>query len=167
MNLFSPDQLMLALNQYLADWTEAGQKVTRFIAKDPWHPYELIAGGPNGLCVVLSWAGASPLGNEEAEGLTLATQKLDVFLSYNPGLSVAPDDALVKGTDTRPSLLKLVGLLSRRILSMKFSDESDVRPYFRWAGTSPVTAPDGTPLRAFRMQFELDTDVEEPQPQEI
>ena len=167
MNLYSPDQLLLAMDKHLAFWNDAGQKVTRFIARDPWHPYELIATGPAGLLLVLSWAGARPLGNDEAEGLTLATQQIEVFLGYNPGLSVKPDAALVEGTAAKPSLLKLVGLLTRRIGSMDFKDESDVRSFFRWAGTEQFVAPEGTPLRSFRIKFELDTDVEEPEPQEI
>jgi hypothetical protein len=166
MNLFSPDELLKAMDANVAQWKEAGQKITRFISKDPWHPYEIIATGPQGLCVIFHWSGADALGGEEVEGLTLATQKLEVFLSFNLGLTAQPSAALTQGTDARPSLLKLVGLLQRRIRSMDFRGETDVRRFFRWSGTEPVVTPDGIPLAAYKLKFELDTDVEELEPQE-
>ena len=166
MNLYSPDELLKAIDANLALWKEAGQKINRFISKDPWHPYELITTGPQGLCLVLHWAGATALGGEVAEGLTLATQKIEVFLSFNLGLMAQPEAALIKGNDSRPSLLKLINLLQRRVRSMDFRDETDVRRFFRWTATQPFSAPDGTPLAAYKLSFELDTDVEELEPQE-
>lgn len=167
MNLYSPDELLTAVKDHLSTWDEAGQKISLFVAKDPFHPYELLAAGPNGLIIVLAWGGADPLGNDEADDLTLATQKVEVFLGYNPGLQAQPDASLIQGSPERPALLKLQGLLTRRLREMDFQDETDVRRFFRWAGTHPVVMPDGIPMRAFKMILELDTDVEETPPQEI
>jgi len=50
---------------------------------------------------------------------------------------------------------------------MDFGDETDVRRYFRWTGTQPFSTPDDVPLAAYKLSFELDTDVEELEPQEI
>lgn len=167
MNLCSPDDLLQAVNSNLARWTEAGRKLTIYVAKDPWHPYELIAAGPQGLCVILCWAGAEALGDGEAADLTLATQKLEVYLSFNLGLTAQPSAALTAGTAERPSLLALVSLLTRRLRSLDFKDEARVQRFMRWAGTEPVTTPDGIPLAAYKIKFELDTDVEELETQEI
>jgi hypothetical protein len=167
MNLFSPDELVRAVDARLAAWTVPGYKIARYLAKDPWHPYEIIAAGPRGLCVILKWSGAVAFGDDEAEDLTLARQRLELFLSWNFGLAAKPEQALTLGDGERPSLLKTVALLIRRVREMDFKNESDVARFFKWKATEEVVTPEGVPLAAYKITFELDTDVEETEPQEI
>jgi hypothetical protein len=125
------------------------------IAKDPWHVLELLAESPSGFRIIIHWAGDQQLG--DMDDAPLVTSRLEVILSCNLGLTANAESALVEGSalTNRPSLLDLVSRVRQRILQKLWPAER-TGGNIRYVGCEPVGTPDGVPLAAYRLSFELD-----------
>jgi hypothetical protein len=162
---YTPDVLTRAVRDHLAGLKVAGMKPAASVAKDPWHVIEILMTSPRGLRLVTHWAGEEPLGDEPEA--PLSTQRVEVIVGYALGLKSSADAALVENTDERPSLLRIVAEVRGRVLSMAFGAGDASEGLFRYRGAEPVETPEGVPLAAYRLKFELDTTMPEIRPVEV
>ena len=154
MNAYSPAELLNLYKTDLNDWASKNKAVV-FIAKDPWNILELLAQSPAGMRIILAWAGDQALG-EQVQAIG-STNKLEVILSYNLGLTVQPDAALLQASADRPALLDIISDLRNRVLSLCVPDaETGVDLSARYVEGDIVTTPDGIPLSAYKLKFEFD-----------
>lgn len=160
---YSPDALTRLVRDDLEGW-DAPQAAKVSIAKDPWHVLEILADSPRGLRFIVHWAGEEALGEEPAA--PLETQRVEVIVAFALGLRSTPDAALVENQPDRPSLLKTVAAVKRRVLEMQFAADAS-EGLFRYRGTEPVETPEGVPLAAYRLRFELDTAMDDLQGREV
>lgn len=154
MDGLRPDQI-LRYAKTAVNSVVARNKGKTLIAKDPWNVLELLAESPSGFRCILHWAGDKLLGDQE--DLPLVTTRLEVILSCNLGLTADAQTALVEESNitARPSLLNIVSTIRERILQ-KLWPASYTEEQIRYVGTEPVGTPEGVPLAAYRLAFELD-----------
>lgn len=154
MHGIRPDQI-LRYAKAAVNAVVTSNKGKVYIAKDPWNVLELLAESPSGFRCILHWAGDKLLG--EQEDLPLMTSRLEVILSCNLGLTAAAETALVEESaiTARPSLLNLVNKVRERMLQ-KLWPADYTEEQIRYVGTDPVGTPEGVPLAAYRLVFELD-----------
>lgn len=156
---YTPDVLTRLVRDRLDSMAVRGMKQDVSVAKDPWHVIEILAASPRGLRLVVHWAGEEPLGEEPMA--PLSTQRVEVIVGYALGLKASADAALVENTADRPSLLKIVADVRARVLGMVFSEMDASEGLFRYRGAEPVETPEGVPLAAYRLKFELDASMPE------
>lgn len=156
---YTPDVLTDLVRRHLAGLNVRGMKPQISVAKDPWHVVEILVQSPQGLRLIVHWAGEAALGDEPAA--PLATQRIHVVIGYALGLRASADAALVENTAARPSLLRIVSDVRERVLSMAFGAADASEGLFRYAGADPEETPEGVPLAAYRLRFELDTSLPE------
>lgn len=130
------------------------------VAADPWNFLELLAERPSGWRLVLHWAGDENAQEAALEGCFCAN-RIELGVSCNLGLTATPGEQVSKRrAGGAPSLLELVALTRARVRGYVFPDHvSDRFPLYRRC--DPVTLPDGTPLAAYRLRFDL-TSTPEP-----
>ena len=145
------DEILSKLYDALSEWG-ADNNATVSIARDPFHVLEILAGNPQGFRLVAHWAGDDNV--SQHFGLPLVDHKLEVIFSYNLGLTVKPDLALITGSQTRPALYALVDLVRALVLGLAFPD-GETGTYAEYTGTETVVTPDGIPLAAYRLKFHL------------
>jgi hypothetical protein len=128
---------------------------TVHLAKDPWNVLELLAENPAGFRCIVHWAGDKNIGNRDGvENLPLVTAILQVTLSNNLGLTASPEQALAEAVPGRQPLLQLLGLAREKVLRITWPE--NLCDPIRYVGTDPVGTPEGVPLAAYMMTFELD-----------
>jgi hypothetical protein len=149
------DEILDRLKETVEAWAK-GHQATVSIALDSFNVLEILAESPTGMRVILHWAGdKNPSDILQA---AIARNEIEVILTYNLGLTLRPDLALIKGTTTRPSLLRALSDLRSLILSLAYPDEQTL-VYCVYVGTEPFITPEGMPLAAYRMHFQLDSAV--------
>ncbi len=162
---YTPDVLTRLVRDHLKGLRIAGMKPEISVAKDPWHVMEILMISPRGLRLVVHWGGEDPLGDEPAA--PLSTQRVDAIVGYALGLKATADAALIENAAERPSLLKIVADVRQRVLSMAFGAADASEGMFRYRGAEPVETPEGVPLAAYRLKFELDTTMPEIRQMEV
>jgi hypothetical protein len=149
-----PDQVIKYLHNALEPFARSNRG-TPHIAKDPWHVLELLAENPAGFRIIVHWAGDKNAGNRDGvENLPLVTAILQVILSNNLGLTASPEQALVDAVPGRQPLLRLLGKAREKVMRITWPE--DLCDPIRYVGTDPVGTPEGVPLAAYMMTFELD-----------
>lgn len=154
---YTPDRLTRLVRDALKGLNAEGAQPTISVAKDPWNVIEILTDAPRGVRLVVHWAGEEALGDEPAA--PLVTQRIEVIVGYALGLRAGVDAALVENLENRPALLRLVALVRERVLAMTFTDAYASEGIFRYRGCDPVETPDGVPLAAYRLRFEMDTSM--------
>lgn len=149
---YTPDALLTELRADLEPWV-AKKKGTVSIALDPYNFLELLAESPAGWRAVLHWEGeANPSDNAQAG--CFCPQKISIGITKNLGLVAKKDEALVKSLLGNPAFLKLQADLRDRVRGYVWPEQTTER-YMLYKGADPVSLPDGTPLAAMRLNFEL------------
>jgi hypothetical protein len=149
---YTPATLIGLVHDALKPWLVA-RKGLLAVAGDPYNFLELLAESPSGWRVTLHWAGEKNPGDNEHAGC-FPINAFDVGISINPGLTATPDLAMFKPTADRSALLELVSDVRDFIRALNFAPgASTLRALYR--GADPVALPNGVPLRAYRLQFEV------------
>ena len=147
--------ILCRLKDGIEAWAKANNAIVS-IALDPFNVLEILAEGPEGGRVILHWAGDQ--NPSELLQMAIARNEIEVVLSYNLGLSLRPDLALIESTPTRPSLLKQLSDLRGILLSLAYPD-GETLVYLVYKGTASFITPEGFPLAAYRLRFELDSAI--------
>jgi hypothetical protein len=129
-----------------------GLSGTTSIARDPYNVFELVAANPRGYLLVLHWAGDKNI--SEVVIHPLLAHRLEVIISRNLGLPARPDAALVQTIGTVPPLFQSVDDLRNLLLGLQFPAESTGQ-FLEYAGTGPLVTPEGVPLAAYQLDFNL------------
>jgi hypothetical protein len=150
-----PHQIVNHLKAKLDAWAR-GHRGQVSIAKDAWNVLELLAECPAGFRVIVHWAGDKNIGNQDGiENLPMVTALIQVTLSNNLGLTAKPEQALAENVPGRQMpLLKLIGLARERIFKITWPES--IAESIRYVGCDPVGTPEGVPLAAYVLTFELD-----------
>lgn len=146
------DQFIAYLAADLDQWTKE-QGGQFHVARDPLHPYVILAGAASsGFVVILSYAGGQAL-NKEQHPHGMRDAAIELFLGHPMDLRSDPGAWLFKNDGTGDSMLKRMDALQDRVLTICF-DNGDRRDkaYAEYGGEESATLPDGTPLRAFKLR---------------
>lgn len=122
-----------------------------FVARDPLHPYVILAGANSStFVVILSYVGGQPLnGDQHPHGMRSA--KVEVFIGHPMDLRSDPGAWLFKNDGTGESILKRIDALQDHVLTIAFDNgEKRDKAYAEYGGEEAATLPDGTPLRAYK-----------------
>jgi hypothetical protein len=145
-----PDLLLEAMRADLASWA-TGENGTVHVAKDPLAVLTLLAETPSGFRVIIHLEGDA---NERPEmPAPVVKYSLKIQVSANMGLSASPDLAITQATANRPALLRLAGLVRKRVMSWRLPEASVHKGRVYYDGFGPVTLPDGLPLAAYELDF--------------
>ena len=140
--------LKTSLEAYLAP-----KKGKLFLARDPFDALSLLAESPAGFRVILHWAGDSPMGDDGAEdGVVLA--HVELILSHNVGLTLVKGANLITARAGQQPLYELVSQVRAHLRAIEWPDEVSFGSFF-YRGCESVFTPDGVPLDAYKLRFDL------------
>jgi hypothetical protein len=170
------DQLVKLPYQAMKTWAEA-RKGRATVARDPLDVLILLTQGPAGFLVIFLWDGdsASEIGADETdvdqsgavEVHPPATNRIEVIIGRNLGLDVRKDWALIAERDGRAPLLKLVNEARAKMLALVYPDDATSLRRFVYRGCDSVSLPDGFPLAAYKLRFELVATVDVEDEEEV
>jgi hypothetical protein len=128
---------------------------TLVVARDPWHAYELIANGPNGMTLVLGYAGRSIIDGHR--GNPLGQPRIELILGNGMGLDVETGSSALQQIGDRAPLVDLIDALVQIVCDIKMSEVSakTTSPCFEFTGDDPVELPNGLRLAAYRLNFQI------------
>lgn len=104
-----------------------------------------------GRCII-RWGGDQPFGGAVREG-DISVNRIVIALTRSKSLSPDPSDTLSGGD--LPFLTALANVRAR-VLAYRFTSDA-TEGFLRYAGTSPVSLPDGLPFAAYEISFTLKT----------
>lgn len=137
------------------------------IAEDPWGFLEVLASGPQGALIALHWGGDTNTQGDLAEAV-FAENQIEIGIAVNPGLA---KDSKARTLSRRPgdklALIELVAATRARTRSLMLPDDGTSERRLRYAGCDPVVLPDGVPLSAYRMRFQVVTTPSEAPPRNL
>lgn len=149
---YTPEKLLLELRADLEPWA-AARKGSISLATDPYHFLELLAESPAGWRIVLHWDGEDNT-SDNAQAGAFCAQRLSLGITANLGLTAKPNESLVKKTASREALLRLVADTRDRVRGYVWPDVTTSR-YLLFRRALPVVLPEGVPLAAYKLDFEL------------
>ncbi len=144
--------LLARIEERARAWCEANGAKIR-VASDAWHVYDILGAAPLALLAVIYWAGDDDNGQE----VGICKQDVRVVLSRNRGLGAKPDGNLT-GTETKAALFTLVDGLRAHMRGALLPEHSTSQ-LLEYRGTKPFTLPEGFPLDAYEMAFEIHTAI--------
>jgi hypothetical protein len=145
------DDFMAKLSGDLEKWTvEQGGKF--HVARDPLHPYVILAGGAYAtFVVILSYVGGKKQGGDEHPH-AMRSAAVEVFIGHPVDLRSDPTAWLFKNDGQSESMLKQLNDLAARLLTIVFSNgERNDAAYAEYEGEEQATLPNGTPLKAYKL----------------
>lgn len=159
----SVDELLEPMRSDLDVWARL-QSGSCIIARDPLAVIELLAESPKGWRLVLSYDGDSPMDGSSisAGGPYVIETTIRAVVTCNPGLRLIRDSQLLKGSQTRGSLLSILTQVRVRMLSYRWDSSLVHRGALTYRGTQPFSIPDFLPLAAYALTFSLVHVIPEP-----
>jgi len=158
----SPEKLLAALQAYLDTFVEGWGSVS--LAGDPYNVYEQLTQGPNSTLIILHWAGDEPAGSTRAS--PFAKNEIEVYVGRNRGLSLDPNENLVHTDiiDGQKPLFQEVAEIREHLRAFQLNDMPDVadiahEPRLSYGGTGPVILPNGIPMAALRIRFNVNASL--------
>ncbi len=160
MSLTSPSatavdvgRLLEPLRVDLATWVGT-QKGSLFFARDPLETLELLAESPAGHRVIMQFQDDRPVGGEVPGYFNPVLEaSLRFVVSFNPGLALRRDGALIKGDATRGSLMKICADLRSRLMSYRWPAGYINENRLAYAGSRSYSMSDYFPFAAYEMDF--------------
>jgi len=149
---YTPEKILAELRDELTPWVRTG-KGELSIALDPYNFLELLSQTPAGWRVVLHWNGEKNESQNPQAG-DFCSQRLQLGITANLGLTAKPSESLVKPTPSRKALLRLVGEVRDRVRGYTWPDETTGR-HALYKGCDPIVLPEGLPLAGYTLDFEL------------
>ncbi len=122
------------------------------VARDPLHPYVILAGGSySSFVVILSYAGGTSLNtNDHPHGMEDAS--VEVFLGHGMDLRSNPGAWLFEDNGARASMLSQLTDLRAHVLTIAFENPQGIDPsYAESKGIEQAQLADNTPLKAFKI----------------
>ena len=113
---------------------------------------EVLLAKPTGFLVIIEWQGEEASTEDEWTGVMRA--ELGVYVAVNVGLQVKPGAGVWMSPAGR-TLLERTNAVRDRIREITFPDDQDTTRIFNYRGSKQVLLPDGTPLRAFRLEYDI------------
>lgn len=151
-----PNTIVLAIRDHLDPVVKKAKGITS-IASDAFNVIEILGERPAGFRVILLWEGDQDATGQPLAGIVRHT--IAVIISANRGLRVWNGENLHRDTAAGPSLLTRLAEIRTLILRFRFppgfSDET-----LLYIGTEPETTPEGLPLDAYRMRFQLHASID-------
>lgn len=149
---YTPDTLLLELHEDLSAFLAANRGALS-VAAEMYDFLQLLTESPAGWRVVLLWEGEENPGDDAQAGC-FPTQRFSLGVTANLGLTASPEIGLIKPSASRPALLQLVAAVRDYVRGHVFRGEVSTK-YPLYKGADPVVLPDGMPLKAYRLRFEL------------
>lgn len=137
----------------LQDWC-SGRGAKEEFASDAWSALMALAASPQGLIAVAYWGGDE----DNGQRVNICANSLRIVLSRNQGLGADPAGNLV-GTATKEPLFALVDSLRRHMLGLRFPEPS-TSGRIEYLGASAFALPDGAPLDAYELRFEITATID-------
>ncbi|MEI6035858.1 MAG: hypothetical protein WCS65_16450 [Verrucomicrobiae bacterium] len=121
---------------------------------------EILSARPSGFLAVVEWQGEDAASDDEWAGVM--RNDIGIYVAINAGLQAKPGAALWLSPSGR-TLLERTNAVRDRVREIVFTDNEDTSRRFNYRGAKQVLLPDGTPLRAFRLEFQIHNALPEPE----
>jgi len=121
---------------------------------------EVLLAKPTGFLVIIEWQGEESSTEDEWTGVMRC--ELGVYVAVNVGLQVKPGAGVWMSPAGR-TLLERTNAVRDRLREITLPDDGDTTRCLNYRGAKQVLLPDGTPLRAFRLEWELHYALPEPE----
>jgi hypothetical protein len=151
MNPYTPNALLLRVHDDLKPWV-ASEKGHLSIARDPFDVIELLGANPPGFNILLLWEGDEDFLDQPLAGIV--RHNISVVVSSNRGLRMWKGENLHRPGPGQPALLDRVDQVRQRIRALRLEDEVTDQ-IFLYKGCEPESTPDGLPLDAYRLRFQI------------
>lgn len=149
----SPDQLVLALHDYLEPWV-AEQKARLSLAGDPAQVLDLLLDGPQTWRVILAWEGEEPINEYDYAGIV--THTVEVYTAFHMGLPSQPGKELFVTRTGQDPLTKLHSRVVHKVREQVLPDNQQTARVWNYRGTQTVVLPSGFPTAAYRARFRME-----------
>lgn len=149
--MLKPNDIILALRDHLDPHVRPAKGITS-IAGDAFHVLELLGESPVAWRVILLWEGDDDATGQPLAGIVRHT--ISIVISHNRGLRVWNGENLHRDTAAQPSLLTRLAEIRALVLRFRFPAEITDETLL-YLGTQPEVTPEGLPLDAYRMRFQL------------
>jgi hypothetical protein len=151
----TPALLLQTLRTGLAAWAQT-HRAALSIASDAWNALELLASGPASLRIILRWDGDSQDADQDAG---IVKHKIAVIVSGARALLAQQGQHLVDGSAaTGKPLYESVSAVRAVVRSLEFPG-GITSGALRYAGCQPFTTPEGVPIDAYELLFEIDASI--------
>lgn len=120
---------------------------------------DLLATKPRGFLAIIEWQGEEAASDDEFTGVVRSD--LGIYVAINPGLALKPGTALWLSEGGR-TLLERTNAVRDRVREIVLEDDESTSRYFNYRGARQVLLPDGTPIRAYRLDFQIHHTVADP-----
>lgn len=120
---------------------------------------DLLLQRPQGFLAIIEWQGEESASEDEFTGVVRSD--LGIYVAINAGLAVKPGAALWLSEGGR-TLLDRSNAVRDRVREIVLTDDESTSRYFDYRGARQVLLPDGTPLRAYRLDFQIHHAVPDP-----
>lgn len=121
---------------------------------------DLLAVNPAGFLAIIEWQGEDAATEDEFTGVM--RNDIGIYVAINAGIQAKPGAALWISPQGR-TLLERCNSVRDRVREIVFTDNEETTRRFNYRGARQVLLPDGTPLRAFRLDFTIHNALPDPQ----
>jgi hypothetical protein len=156
-----PDRIVELLTKAIDAWTKGDlrRRAKVLPARDPFDVLEMLLVSPEKALITVLWNGDQPeeIGQDADTGdVGPARNAIEVTVGCGLGLDAAKDWRLVLGKGGRESVIGRVADVRALVLALHFpADDETTLQRFSYRGCEPVVTPDGVPLAAYKLRFEI------------
>lgn len=150
--------LLLALHADLAPFV-AAKKGKLLVSGTYVETIEILGATPNGFLCIIEWLGEE---NPDPENdLGVVRQEIGLYLAINPGLTLNKGEVLWLSENGK-TLIERCNQIRDRIREIVLPDDEANDRNFEYRECRQVVTPDGIPLRAYRLLFQIQNALPEP-----
>ena len=157
------DQIVLHVIDGLKPYAVTAKAALR-TARDPFDVLEMLMNSPDGLMIIVHYAGCETTGESDGEPQEATYQETNELIEIVVGSAMGPgslrDKALVQGSGNRPGLIQRIGEVRALALSFVLPDDETTLRRLKLRGCDAVTTPEGLSLAAYRLRFSIHAVVE-------
>ena len=161
-----PDRIVELLTKAIEAWTKGDtlRRAKVLPARDPFDVLELLLVSLEKALIVVLWNGDQPedIGQDADTGdVGPARNSIEVTVGCGLGLDASRDWRLILGKGDRKSVIGRVADVRAFVLSIHFPEaDQTTLQRFAYRGCEPVVTPDGVPLAAYKLRFEIVSTVD-------
>jgi hypothetical protein len=121
---------------------------------------DALAARPSGSLIILEWRGEENPDPDNDFGVV--RHEIGIYIAMNTGLKLKTGESLWASADGK-SLLERSHKVRDRVRSIVLADDDDSERSFSYRGCNQVVTPEGVPLRAYLLTFQIMAAITQPE----
>jgi len=151
--------LLLTLHGDLKPFIEATHKGKLTVSGTYVETIDVLSVSPASFLCILEWLGEEA--QDPENDLGIARQEIALYLAINPGLAIKKGEVLWLSENGK-TLLERCNQIRDRVRQIRLRDDEENDRTFTYRECRQVVTPDGIPLRAYRLLFNIDNALTDP-----